>query len=73
MLFMHPDLAFIQAKHHQQELTAYADRRRLLTAALRARRIRGDESDPDGNPVARGRPAGNLAKCPPRAAVPARQ
>jgi hypothetical protein len=68
---MHPDLVWIQAKQHQQELIAQADRHRLLTAALRVRRARGGKEGRDDNAVARGRPAGNLAACPPRAAAPA--
>jgi hypothetical protein len=68
---MHPDLIWSQAKYRQQELIAQADRHRLLTAARRARRARGGKDDPDGAAVARGRPAGNLASCPPRAAAPA--
>jgi hypothetical protein len=71
-MFMHPDLIWSQAKHRQQELIAQADRHRLLTAARRARRARGGNNDPDGSAVARGRPAGNLDTCPPRAAAPAR-
>jgi hypothetical protein len=71
-MFTHPDLVWIQAKQHQQQLIAEADRYRLLTAARRARRDRGKE-DRDGNAVARGRPTGNLATCPPRAAAPAPQ
>jgi hypothetical protein len=70
-MLIHPDLIWSQAKHRQQELIAQADRHRLLTAARRARRAGGGEDDPDGNPVARGRPAGNLASCPPRGAAPA--
>lgn len=70
-MFMHPDLAYIQAKHHQRELIAYADRQRLLNAARRIRRARGHRADPGGNAMARGRPASNLGPCPPRAAVPA--
>ena len=69
-MFMHPDLIWSQAKYRQQELIAQADRHRLLTAARRVRRDRGQDH-PDGNAMARGRPAGNLASCPPRAAAPA--
>jgi hypothetical protein len=68
---MHPDLIWIQAKLHQQELIAQADRHRLLTAARRGRPGRRGKDHPDGNAVARGAPAGNLAPCPPRAAAPA--
>ena len=71
MHLMHPDLALIQANHHHQELIAYADRRRLLTAARRARRNRRARDNPDAIAMARGRPASNLAPCPPHAAVPA--
>ena len=70
-MFTHPDLIWAQAKYRQQELIAQADRHRLLTAARRVRRARGGKNDPDGNPMARGRPAGNLASCPPPAAAPA--
>jgi hypothetical protein len=69
-MFTHPDLIWAQAKHRQAELIAEADRHRLLTTALRARRARG-KGDPGGSAMARGRPAGNLATCPPRAAAPA--
>jgi hypothetical protein len=69
-MFMHPDLIWIQAKQHQQQLIAEADRHRLLTAARRSRRDRAKD-DADRNAVARGRPTGNLATCPPRAAAPA--
>ena len=69
-MFMHPDLIWVQAKQHQQELIDQADRHRLLTAARRARRDRG-RANPDANAMARGRPTGNLAACPPRAAAPA--
>lgn len=71
-MFMHPDLLWVQAKQHQQELIDQADRHRLLTAARRARRDRSGTRNPEGNAMARGRPAGNLAACPPRAAAPAR-
>jgi hypothetical protein len=69
-MFMHPDLFLTQAKHHQQELIVKADRHRLLTAALRARRARARD-DAGNNAMARGRPTGNLATCQPRAAAPA--
>jgi hypothetical protein len=69
-MLMHPDLLWTHAKQHQQELIAQADRHRLLSAARRARRDRGAD-DPAANAAARGRPAGNLAACPPHAAAPA--
>jgi hypothetical protein len=70
-MFMHPDLVWAQAKQHQQELINQADRHRLLTAARHARRNRGADAGQQGNAMARGRPTGNLAACPPRAAAPA--
>jgi hypothetical protein len=71
-MLTHPDLVWIQTRQHQQELIAEAHRYRLLTAARRARRTRRDNSGPDDNGGARGRPASNVAPCPPRAAAPAR-
>ena len=70
-MLMHPDLIWTQAKQHQQELIAQADRHRLLNSARRARWTRAGRGDPADNAGARGRPAGNLASCPPRAAAPA--
>jgi hypothetical protein len=70
-MFTHPDLVWDQTRQHHQELIAEADRYRLLTSARRARRARRADGDPAGNAGARGRPAGNLASCPPRAAAPA--
>jgi hypothetical protein len=69
-MFTHPDLLWSQAKYRQQELIAEADRHRLLTAARRGRRARAAE-DEKSKAMARGRPAGNLAACPPHGAVPA--
>jgi hypothetical protein len=60
-------LALATAK--QQDLIADAERYRLLRSAHRARHRR---SRPVNEPVSRGRPAGTLAACEPRAAVPAR-
>jgi hypothetical protein len=71
-MLTHPDLVWMQTKQHQRELIAEADRHRLLTSARRARRTRADKVDPEENAQARGRPAGNLAACPPHAAAPAR-
>jgi hypothetical protein len=68
---MHPDLLWAQAKQHQKELIDQADRHRLLSSARRARRDRGADERQEGNAMARGRPTGNLAACPPRAAAPA--
>jgi len=61
-MLMHPDLIWTQAKQHQQELIAQADRHRLLTAARRARRNR-DADDHAANAMARGRPAGCAGPC----------
>jgi hypothetical protein len=72
-MFTHPDLLWSQAKYRQQELIAEADRHRLLTAARRGRRARRAQADQQSTAMARGRPAGNLAVCPPRAAAPAQR
>ena len=64
-MLMHPDLMLTLANDRHRELMAEADRHRLLTSALRARRARKA-------PAVRGRPAGTLASCEPSAVVPAR-
>ena len=71
-MFTHPDLVWDQARQRHQELIAEGDRYRLLSSARRARRARRADGDPADNGGARGRPAGNLAPCPPRVAAPAR-
>jgi hypothetical protein len=67
-MMMYPDMLLAHAKDRQRELIAEADRERLLTIALRARRARRARK-----PTAvRGQPTGTLASCEPSAAVPAR-
>jgi hypothetical protein len=67
----------LMAQYHQRsaELIAEADQYRLLSAARharQARRSRGGRGTAADNAEVRGRPAGNLAACGPRAAAPAR-
>ncbi len=69
-MFIHPELQLAQFYQRQRELIAEVDQHRLLTAARRHRR--GRDADAESHPAARGRPAGTLAACEPRAAVPAR-
>jgi hypothetical protein len=69
-MFIHPELQLTQFYQRQQELIAEAEQDRLLAAARRLRRRRG--ADAESDPAARGRPAGTLAGCGPRAAAPAR-
>ncbi|GGQ85516.1 hypothetical protein GCM10010166_64830 [Couchioplanes caeruleus subsp. azureus] len=67
-MLMHPDLMLTLAHDHHRELIAAADRRRLLTSALRALRARRARHAS----MVRGHPTGTLAPCEPSAAVPAR-
>jgi hypothetical protein len=71
-MFTHPDLLWDQTKQHQRDLIAAADAYRLLAHARRSRRGRRGTASAADKGVARGRPAGNLAPCGPRAAAPAR-
>ncbi|XVU22042.1 hypothetical protein ACQPZJ_32880 [Actinoplanes sp. CA-054009] len=64
-MLVHTDLMLDLAYHHQRELVAEADKRRLLRSAREARRQRKAQA-------VRGRPTGNLASCEPSVAVPAR-
>lgn len=72
-MFFPPETILALAAAKQQELIAEADRFRVLRSARRRSRRRG--SAPADEPLSRGRPAapaGTLAACGPRAAVPAR-
>jgi hypothetical protein len=74
-MFIHPDLLMAQQKQHRDDLVAQADQYRLLAAARRSRRARdgrGGHGSAEPGATVRGRPAGNLAACGPRAAAPAR-
>ncbi|OJF15911.1 hypothetical protein EDD30_1260 [Couchioplanes caeruleus] len=67
-MLLHPDLTLALANQHHRELIAEADRRRLLSSALRAlRACRARHAS-----AVRARPTGTLASCEPSAAVPAR-
>lgn len=65
-MFGHPDIILAQAQDRHRELIQEAERGRLLTIALRARRERRAHKE-----RVRGEPAGTLASCGPRAAAPA--
>lgn len=66
-MMIHPDLMLAMAHDRQHELIEEAERGRLLAFALRIRRERRAHKE-----RVRGAPAGTLASCDPRAAVPAR-
>lgn len=68
-MFFPPETILALATAKQRDLIAEADRYRLLRSARRARRR---DAKPVDEPLSRGRPAGTLAGCGPRAAVPAR-
>ena len=61
-MFTHPDLMLAQAREHQRELIATADRYRLL-ASVRRHRKGGRGADAEARPAVRGRPEGTLAGC----------
>ena len=65
-MLMHPDMMMALANDRRRELSAEADRERLLTAARRAARSRRATT------AVRGQPTGTLASCEASAAVPAR-
>jgi hypothetical protein len=69
-MFYPPDTILALATIKQQELIAEADRYRVLRSARAAARRR--RAAPVNEPLSRGRPAGTLAACGPRAAAPAR-
>ena len=65
-MYEHPDLLMSLAHHHQRELLAEADRRRLLAEVLRGRRARGRHArgarEPSpGEFATTARPAGTFA------------
>ncbi|HEX2771629.1 MAG TPA: hypothetical protein VHN18_04265 [Micromonosporaceae bacterium] len=68
-MFFPPETILALATAKQHDLIADADRYRLLRSARRARRR---HATPVNEPLSRGRPAGTLAACGPRAAAPAR-
>lgn len=68
-MFFPPETILALALTRQQELIADADRHRVLRAARR--RGHRAAAHPADEPLSRGRPAGTLASCGPRAAVPA--
>ncbi|HEY0530825.1 MAG TPA: hypothetical protein VGD29_04425 [Actinoplanes sp.] len=68
---MHPVMLMMLANQRQRELVDEADRHRLLTSALEARKGRRARKGRKACAV-RGQPTGNVAPCDPSAVVPAR-
>jgi hypothetical protein len=73
-MWMYPDFLLVVAEDRRRDLIAEADRRRLLSAARRARREQTEAANRNHGKltIARGQPAGTLAACGPHAAAPAR-
>lgn len=71
-MLIHPDLLLEQVHLHERELLAQAERARLLSAALRRRRLRKRGRRPALPASVEPYPEGNLAACEEHAPAPVR-